>query len=176
MVSTAIEVASSVRAGELDPVTVTERAVAGIAATNPVVGAFRKLRAEAAIAEAEVLAKRADLHDLPLAGVPVAVKDVAAVTGEYASWGSAAIPDQPATEDDPIVARLRAAGAIIVGLTRVPELCVWPMSDGPDGVARNPWQPGYTAGGSSGGSAAAVAAGLVPIAHGTDALGAIRLA
>ena len=175
MVSTAIDVATSVRAGELDPVTVTERAVAGIAATNPVVGAFRKLRGEAAIAEAEELGKRSDLHELPLAGVPVAVKDVAAITGEYASWGSHAIPDEPATEDDPIVTRLRAAGAIIVGLTRVPELCVWPMSDGPDGVARNPWQPGYTAGGSSGGSAAAVAAGLVPIAHGTDGLGSIRL-
>jgi amidase len=175
MVSTAVEVANSVRAGELDPVTVTERAVAGIEATNPVVGAFRTLRGQAAIAEAEVLAKRPDLHELPLAGVPVAVKDVAGITGEHASWGSPALPDLPAIEDHLIVSRLREAGAIIVGLTRVPELCIWPMSDGPDGIARNPWQPGYTAGGSSGGSAAAVAAGLVPIAHGTDGLGSIRL-
>jgi len=175
MVSTAIEVANAVRSGELDPVTLTERTVAGIAATNPVVGAFRTVRAEAAIAEAEALASRADLAELPLAGVPVAVKDVAAVTGEYPSWGSRAMPGTPATEDDLIVRRLRSAGAIIIGLTRVPELCVWPMSDGPDGVARNPWQPAYTAGGSSGGSAAAVAAGLVPVAHGTDGLGSIRL-
>jgi amidase len=63
---------------------------------------------------------------------------------------------------------------VIVGLTRVPELCLWPMTDTPAAVVRNPWVPAYTAGGSSGGSAAAVAAGLVPLAHGTDALGSVR--
>ncbi|MBB4688442.1 amidase family protein [Amycolatopsis jiangsuensis] len=175
MVLTAVEIARAVRAGELDPVRVTEEALARIAAADPVVGAFRRVRAERARAEAAEVAVRPDLHELPLAGVPVAVKDVTEVTGEHAGWGSAAGPRTPATSDGVIAARLRAAGAVIVGLTRVPELCIFPMSDDPGGVARNPREPSFTAGGSSGGSAAAVAAGLVPIAHGTDGLGSIRL-
>jgi len=175
MVQTAVEIARGVRAGDLDPVQVTEEALARIAAADGVVGAFRRVRAAEARAEAAALAARPDLADLPLAGVPVAVKDVTDITGEYAAWGSAAGPRTPATEDGLIAARLRAAGAVIVGLTRVPELCIFPVSDDPSGVARNPHNPTFTAGGSSGGSAAAVAAGLVPVAHGTDGLGSIRL-
>ncbi|WP_020664879.1 amidase [Amycolatopsis benzoatilytica] len=175
MVQTAVEIARGVRAGELDPVQVTEEALARIAAADGVVGAFRRVRAAEARAEAAELAARPDLASLPLAGVPVAVKDVTEVAGEYAGWGSTAGPRTPAAEDGLIAARLRAAGAVIVGLTRVPELCIFPSSDDPDGIARNPGNPTYTAGGSSGGSAAAVAAGLVPVAHGTDGLGSIRL-
>ncbi|MGW4482888.1 amidase family protein [Amycolatopsis sp. NPDC004368] len=175
MVQTAVEIARAVRAGELDPVQVTQDALARIAAADGVVGAFRRVRAAEALAEAAEVAARPDLRDLPLAGVPVAVKDVTEVAGEYAGWGSAAGPQAPFAEDGVIAARLRAAGAVIVGLTRVPELCLYPMSDDPDGVSRNPWEPAYTAGGSSGGSAAAVAAGLVPVAHGTDGLGSVRL-
>jgi amidase len=159
----------------LNPVQVTEEALARIAAADGVVGAFRRVRAAEARAEAAEVAARPDLRTLPLAGVPVAVKDVTPVTGEYAGWGSTAGPRVPAESDGRIAARLRAAGAVIVGLTRVPELCIFPTSDDPDGIARNPHNPTYTAGGSSGGSAAAVAAGLVPIAHGTDGLGSIRL-
>ncbi|WP_037317132.1 amidase [Amycolatopsis orientalis] len=175
MVKTAVEIAAAVRAKELDPVQVTREALARIEAADGVVGAFRLVRAEEALAEAAAVADRADLADLPLAGVPIAVKDVTAVEGEYASWGSRAGSSTVSTEDGEIARRLRAAGAVIVGLTRVPELCVWPSSDGPDGTARNPRNPSYAAGGSSGGSAAAVAAGMVPIAHGTDGLGSIRL-
>jgi amidase len=175
MVSTAAEIAASVRAGKLDPVQVTKEALDRIAAADGVVGAFRRVRAEEALAEAAEVAARPDLASLPLAGVPVAVKDVTAITGEFASHGSAAGSRVPFGEDGVIAARLRAAGAVLVGLTRVPELCVWPMSDTPDGIARNPWEPSYAAGGSSGGSAAAVAAGLVPLAHGSDGLGSIRL-
>ncbi|MEV6628464.1 amidase family protein, partial [Amycolatopsis sp. NPDC051114] len=162
MVSTAVEIAASVRAGCLDPVQVTKEALDRIAAADGVVGAFRRVRAEEALAEAAAVAARPDLASLPLAGVPVAVKDVTQVAGEYASHGSLAGPTSLAGEDGVIAARLRAAGAVLVGLTRVPELCVWPMSDTPDGIARNPWDPTYASGGSSGGSAAAVAAGLVP--------------
>src|SRR5690606_17038967 len=72
-------------------------------------------------------------------------------------------------------ARLRAAGAIVVGMTRMPELGVWGTSDGATGIARSPWAPERSAGGSSGGSAAAVAAGMVPVAHGNDGLGSIRI-
>ncbi|MEV6897311.1 amidase family protein [Amycolatopsis sp. NPDC051372] len=175
MVQTAVEIARAVRAGELDPVQVTKEALARIAAADGVVGAFRRVRAAEALAEAAEVAARPDLRDLPLAGVPVAVKDVTEVAGEYAGWGSVAGPRTPFSSDGVIAARLRAAGAVIVGLTRVPELCLYPMSDDPTGVSRNPWEPAYTAGGSSGGSAAAVAAGLVPIAHGTDGLGSVRL-
>ena len=175
MVQTAVELAKAVQSGELDPVQVTEEALARIAAADPVVGAFRRVRTEEALAEARALKDRPDLAALPLAGVPIAVKDVTAIAGERAEWGSRAGDQRLAESDGVIAARLRAAGAVLVGLSRVPELCVWPMSDTPDGVARNPWEPGYTAGGSSGGSAAAVAAGLVPVAHGTDGLGSVRL-
>jgi amidase len=175
MVSTAVEIATAVRAGTLDPVQVTKEAFDRIAAADGVLGAFRRVRAEEALAEAAQVAARPDLASLPLAGVPVAVKDVTEITGEFASYGSVAGPRTPFGEDGVIAARLRAAGAVLVGLTRVPELCVWPMSDTPDGIASNPWEPTYTAGGSSGGSAAAVAAGLVPLAHGTDGAGSIRL-
>ncbi|MDS0137488.1 MULTISPECIES: amidase family protein [unclassified Amycolatopsis] len=175
MVLTAVEIAASVRAGKLDPVQVTEEALERIAAADGVVGAFRRVRAEEALKEAAEVAARPDLATLPLAGVPVAVKDVTEVAGEYASHGSLAGASARADADGVIATRLRAAGAVIVGLTRVPELCIWPMSDTPDGIARNPWDPTYAAGGSSGGSAAAVAAGLVPLAHGSDGMGSVRL-
>jgi amidase len=175
MAQTAVELAKAVRAGELDPVQVTKDALARIAAADGVVGAFRRVRGDEALAEALALKERSDLAELPLAGVPIAVKDVTEVAGEYAEWGSTAGDQQPFDADGAIVTRLRAAGAVTVGLSRVPELCIWPMSDTLDGIARNPWEPTYVAGGSSGGSAAAVAAGLVPCAHGTDGLGSVRL-
>ncbi|SFP38448.1 amidase [Amycolatopsis arida] len=175
MTMTAVELARSVRRGDLDPVRVTEETLARIHAADGVVGAFRRVREREALDESAALRDRPDLAELPLAGVPVAVKDVAEITGEYAAWGSRACAREPAAADHDVVRRLRAAGAVLVGITRVPELCVWPMSDDPDAAARNPWEPGYTAGGSSGGSAAAVAAGMVPVAHGTDGLGSVRL-
>lgn len=175
MALTATQLAAQVRAGEMDPVTVTEEALAKIAAADRLSGAFRVVRSEAALAEAAALRARPDLADLPLAGVPVAVKDVVAVAGERITNGSGAASEDVAQEDHVVVRRLRAAGAIIVGITRVPELCIWPTCDDPEGMARNPWQPERTAGGSSGGSGAAVASGLVPIAHGTDGMGSIRL-
>ncbi|MFC4030211.1 amidase [Streptomyces polygonati] len=171
---TATHIGEAVRAGKLDPVTVVADVLARISAGDGAVGAFRRVRAEQALAEARSVAERPDLARLPLAGVPIAVKDVIAVAGEHAEWGSAAGTRLPFAADGGIAARLRAAGAVIVGLTRVPELCLWPTTDTPGAVVRNPWRPDYTPGGSSGGSAAAVAAGLVPLAHGTDALASVR--
>ncbi|MGI6872725.1 amidase family protein [Amycolatopsis sp. 3B14] len=170
---TAKALAEAVRAGTVDPVRETERVIAGIEAADRVVGAFRRVRADEAVAEAAALRSRADLGELPLAGVPVAVKDVAGIAGETVTNGTATA--RPVGSDHFVVRRLREAGAVVVGITRVPELCIWPMTDSPEAVTRNPWAPEYTAGGSSGGSAAAVAAGLVPVAHGTDGLGSIRL-
>lgn len=175
MTLTGTAIADAVRRGELDPARPTEDALARIDAADGVIGAFRRVRGREARDEAARLRERGDLASLPLAGVPVAVKDVVEITGECAEWGSIAGGRAPATADHEIVRRLRAAGAVVVGITRVPELCVWPMSDTPDGIARNPRQPSYAAGGSSGGSAAAVAAGMVPMAHGSDGLGSIRL-
>jgi amidase len=174
MIRTADEVAEGVRAGTLDPVRITEEALERIAARDDTIGAFRRIRAQEALAEARAVGARPDRADLPLAGVPIAVKDVVAVAGEYAEWGSRAGSRQLAAADGEIVARLRAAGAVVVGLTRVPELCAWASTDTAEGITRNPAAPEYAAGGSSGGSAAAVAAGMVPLAHGTDALGSIR--
>jgi amidase len=172
---TAAEIAAAVQEKRVTPREVVAEHLARIASLDGRVGAFRTVRAEAATAEADEVATRSDLGGLPLAGVPVAVKDNLAVRGEATRNGSAATPDGPAAEDHVTVARLRAAGAVVVGLTNVPELCVFGTTDGVHGTARNPWDLTRTTGGSSGGSAAAVAAGLVPIALGNDGMGSLRI-
>lgn len=172
---TATDIAAAVREKRATPGQVVAEHLALIERLDGRIGAFRQLRATAALAEAEEVAGRADLAELPLAGVPVAVKDNLAVRGESARNGSAATPDTPAEHDHVTVARLRAAGAVVVGLTNVPELCVFGTTEGPYGTARNPWDISRTAGGSSGGSAAAVAAGMVPIALGNDGMGSLRI-
>ncbi|MEV7343366.1 amidase family protein [Streptomyces sp. NPDC093544] len=170
----AAEIAAAVREKRVTPREVVAEHLARIELLDSRVGAFRTLRAEAALAEADELATR-DLDRLPLAGVPVAVKDNLPVRGESNRLGSAATPDKPADDDHATVQRLRAAGAVVVGLTNVPELCVFGTTDGVHGIARNPWDTSRTAGGSSGGSAAAVAAGMVPIALGNDGMGSLRI-
>ncbi|MFF6785326.1 amidase family protein [Streptomyces sp. NPDC012510] len=172
---TAAEIAAAVREKRVTPREVVAEHLARIEALDGRVGAFRTVRAEAALAEADEVADRADLVGLPLAGVPVAVKDNLAVRGESTRHGSAATPDTAAGADHVTVARLRAAGAVVVGLTNVPELCVFGTTDGVHGTARNPWDTSRTAGGSSGGGAAAVAAGLVPLALGNDGMGSLRI-
>jgi amidase len=172
---TAAEIADAVREKRVTPREVVAEHLARIEALDGRVGAFRTVRAEAALAEADEVAARGDLDGLPLAGVPVAVKDNLAVRGESTRIGTAATDAAPAAEDHVTVARLRAAGAVVVGLTNVPELCVFGTSDSVYGIARNPWDTGRTAGGSSGGSAAAVAAGMVPIALGNDGMGSLRI-
>ncbi|MFI9245218.1 amidase [Streptomyces sp. NPDC053086] len=171
----AAEIAAAVREKRVTPREVVAEHLARIERFDGRIGAFRKVRAEAALAEADEVGSRAGLTGLPLAGVPVAVKDNLAVRGESCRHGSAATPDAPAAEDHVTVARLRAAGAVVVGLTNVPELCVFATTEGPYGTPRNPWDPSRTAGGSSGGSAAAVAAGLVPLALGNDGMGSLRI-
>ncbi|MFF8945692.1 amidase [Streptomyces sp. NPDC014864] len=171
----AAEIAAAVREKRATPREVVAEHLARIERLDGRVGAFRTVRAEAALAEADEVAARPDLAELPLAGVPVAVKDNLAVRGESTRVGTAATPDTPADDDHVTVARLRAAGAVVVGLTNVPELCVFGTTEGVYGTARNPWDTSRTAGGSSGGSAAAVAAGMVPIALGNDGMGSLRI-
>ncbi|MCL6667496.1 amidase [Streptomyces panaciradicis] len=172
---TAAEIAAAVREKRATPRDVVAEHLARIERLDGRVGAFRVVRAEAALAEADEVASRPDLAELPLAGVPVAVKDNLAVRGESNRVGSAATPEEPAAEDHVTVARLRAAGAVVVGLTNVPELCVFGTTEGVHGTARNPWDLTRTAGGSSGGSGAAVAAGFAPLALGNDGMGSLRI-
>lgn len=172
---TASELAHAVRAGRVTPAAVVEHFLQRIEVIDPRVGAFEVVRRERALAEAKALSARDDLDRLPLAGIPVAIKDNTDVAGEPSRWGTPLIPAEPRPADDEVVRRLRAAGAIVLGKTRVPELSAWGTADGPFGACRNPWDLSRTAGGSSGGSAAAVAAGMAPLALGSDGLGSIRI-
>ena len=171
----ATAISAAVRSGTVTAAAAVEESIRRIGERDSAVRAFVRVRADRARAEAVSLDARADLSDLPLAGVPVAIKDNVAVAGEPLRNGSLATPPTPSAADHPVVARLRAAGAVVVGITAVPELCIWGSTDSPAAVTRNPWNPARTAGGSSGGSAAAVAAGMVPIAHGADGMGSIRV-
>jgi amidase len=172
----ATELAALVRSGAADPVEATEAAFGRIAALDRGLGAFVAVRWEQALAEAAALARRPDLDRLPLAGVPVAVKDSMDVAGEPTRSGSRATSNTPPAADSELVARLRAAGAVVVGRTAMPELGIWPVTESArHGVTRNPWDQTLTPGGSSGGAAVAVAAGMVPVALGADGGGSIRI-
>ena len=113
----------------------------------------------------------------PLDGVPVSIKDLLLTRGWPTLRGSKTVdPAQAWTEDSPPVARLREAGAVLLGKTTTPEFAWKGVTDSPlTGVTRNPWNPERTPGGSSGGAAAAVAAGMGPLALGTDAGGSLRI-
>ncbi len=112
---------------------------------------------------------------LPLLGVPIAIKDDMDLAGEPTAFGCPG-EFEPCREDGEVARRLRAAGAVIVGKTNAPEIGQWPFTEGPAfGATRNPWSLDHSPGGSSGGSAAAVAAGLLPAAVGSDGAGSIRI-
>ncbi len=175
MPTTATAIAAAVRDGTVRPEQIVDAALERIRLGNPKVNAFSVVRAEAARAESRALAERPDLEALPLAGVPIAVKNNVDVTGEVTRAGSLAGDDRPAEADHPVVRRLRAAGAVVVGLTEMPEFGLWGVTDTPERITRSAWNIRYSAGGSSGGSGAAVGAGLVPVAHGNDGLGSVRI-
>jgi amidase len=172
---TAVDTAVAVRCGGLSARAATEQALARIAERDSDVAAFRTVRAERALAEADIVDARPDRAALPLAGVPIAIKDNVPVAGESMLDGSAGSDRSPQSADHEVVGRLREAGAVVVGLTNVPELCVFGATDSIVGITRNPWDLDRSPGGSSGGSAAAVAAGMVPVAHGNDGMGSIRI-
>lgn len=173
-----IEVADAVRRGDLRAIDVLEECLQTLAAINPQVNACMLSRAELARGEAAAIDRRIQRGEDPgpLAGVPFAVKDIEDIAGLPTTQGSLLLKDAPpASEDSVHVERLRAAGAIAIGKTNVCEFGVdsstynrlW-------GVTRNPWNLQLTPGGSSGGSSAAVAAGIVPLATATDASGSTR--
>jgi amidase len=173
---TAVAIAAAVRAGRVSPTEVLEEHLERIDALDGRLGAFRLLRTAEVRAEARALESRGDLGGLPLAGVPVAIKDNIDLAGAPTRNGSAATSPEPAAADDELVRRLRQAGALLVGKTSVPELGLWPFTESEAfGVSRNPWSLDHTPGGSSGGSAAAVASAMVPVALATDGCGSIRM-
>jgi amidase len=173
--TSAARIAAAVRAGEASAAEVVADHLAVIERHDETLGAFRVVRGAQALAEAREVDGRAERASLPLCGVPIAVKENTAVAGLPTWNGSAATRSPVAEADHEVVRRLRAAGAVVVGLTRMPELGLWALTDDESAVTRNPWRLGRTPGGSSGGAAAAVAAGLVPIAHGNDGLGSVRI-
>ena len=173
--ATAKQISRAVRRGDITATQVVADHLEQISITDPSLDAFRVIRGGEAITEAEKVDDQEDLSNLPLAGVPVAVKENTAVAGLPVWSGSAAARSAVAEEDHEVVRRLRGAGAVVVGVTRMPEMGLWAVTDDANGPTRNPWDRDRTPGGSSGGAAAAVAAGLVPIAQGNDGLGSIRI-
>src|ERR671923_703011 len=167
------------RAGELSPVEVVEDALARIERGDATLNAFCLVDPERALADARASEARWRRGEPAgaLDGVPVAVKDVFATRGWPTRRGSHAIdPAGPWEHAAPAVAALRRHGAVIPGKTTTPEIGWKGVTDSPlEGVTRNPWDPARTSGGSSGGSAAALAAGMVPLALGTDGGGSIRI-
>ncbi|MFC6013290.1 amidase [Nocardia lasii] len=170
------ELSAAIADGAVSSVAVVTDALDRIEASQPTLNAFRVVRREAALREAaEADARRASGVRLPLLGVPIAVKDDTDITGETTAFGCGG-EFTPKTADAESVRRLRAAGAVIVGKANTCELGQLPFTSGDAfGYTRNPWDRARTPGGSSGGSAAAVAAGLVPAALGSDGAGSVRI-
>jgi amidase len=168
--------AEMVRGGEISPTELVQLHLDRIERLEPLLNAFRIVLAERALAEAKQAEARLKGGDeRPLLGVPIALKDSADLAGEVTTHGTDAF-DEPARADSEMTRRLRAAGAIIVGKTNLPELAICGFTESATwGVTRNPWDPQRTSGGSSGGSAAAVAAGMVPLASASDGAGSIRI-
>lgn len=174
--TSAVAIAADVRAGRTSAVQVVESHLARVDRHNPGLGALRSTRHAAALAEAAAVDARVDRAELPLAGVPVAVKDNIAVAGEQVRHGSAATDPAAAGIDDELVARLRRAGAVVIGISAMPELAAWAYTSSEAfGVTRNPWDAGLDPGGSTGGGAVAVATGMAALALGTDGGGSLRI-
>jgi amidase len=163
--------AEQVRGRQVTPRELVELFLHRIESLDPQLNAFRVTMADQALAEADAFSN----FDGVLAGVPIAVKDDLAVAGQSTSWGTRSF-GPPRVSDSEAVRRLRAAGAIPIGITNVPELMIFPWTaTKANGITRNPWDLTRTTGGSSGGSGAAVAAGMVPAATGSDGGGSIRI-
>jgi amidase len=169
------EQARLARAGEVSAVELVETALEQALASQGILNAFRVIRGEEALAEAEEADSRLAAGDgEPLLGVPVAIKDDVDLAGHTTPFGCGG--GRPAVRDAEAVRRLRQAGAIVIGKTHAPEVGQWHFTETPlHGATRNPWNTDHTPGGSSGGAAAAVAAGIVPAAIGSDGAGSIRI-
>ena len=161
--------------GEITSPELVELYLDRIARLDGELNAYRVVRSAGARTEAVEAQRRIDAGErLPLLGVPIAIKDDVDVAGELTAWGTAAHGPVKSHDAD-VVVRLRDAGAIVIGKTNVPEMTIWPFTESATfGATRNPWDPSRSPGGSSGGTAAAVAAGLAPFGLGSDGGGSIR--
>jgi amidase len=169
----ATELAALVRDGDLTARELTEATLERIGALNGDLNAFIHTDPDGALGAADEVAAG---DERPFAGVPIAIKDTAAVAGMPYTLGSDIFGDFVPGHDAFVVRRLRDAGFVIVGKTNLPEFGILPVTEPRRfGPTRNPWDPGRTPGGSSGGAAAAVASGMVPLAHGSDGGGSIRI-
>jgi amidase len=167
------ELAEMVRSGALSARELVQDSLERIEELNPALNAFVDVDAEGALACAEQIGAG---DSRPFAGVPVAIKNNRAVSGMRLTQGCTLMERHVADYDHNVTRRLRAAGFVIVGTTTLPEYGILPVTEARIfGPTRNPWDLGRTPGGSSGGAAAAVAAGMVPVAHGNDGGGSIRI-
>jgi len=176
--SPAWRLADAIRNGELSPIVLVQSCLDRIDALNPSVNAFVAVRREEALEEAAALQRRivAGKRLGPLAGLPVGVKDLEDVAGLATTYGSVPFKDYRPVRDSVQVARLKAAGAIILGKTNTPEFGFTGLTKNLlFGVTRNPWNLERTPGGSSGGSSAAIASGMVPLVTASDGGGSIRI-
>jgi aspartyl-tRNA(Asn)/glutamyl-tRNA(Gln) amidotransferase subunit A len=175
---TARELARAIVSRALSPVEAVESSLARLYATEPRLHSFVTVLADGALRDAKLMETqlRQRKPQGPLAGVPISVKDLIAVGGAPLTFGSRSMADNVAPHDAVAVERLRDAGAIIIGKTTTSEFGCKAVGDSPlTGSTRNPWDLSKTAGGSSAGAAASVAAGVTSIALGTDGGGSIRI-
>ncbi|MDQ6811960.1 MAG: amidase [Actinomycetota bacterium] len=173
MFHSASELAEMVRSGEVSARELVQCSLERIEELNPALNAFVQVDSERALAAAEGVGAG---DERPFAGVPIAIKNNRAVSGLRLTYGCALMADHISDYDHNVTRRLRDAGFVIVGTTTLPEYGVLPVSEARlFGPTRNPWDLQRTPGGSSGGAAAAVAAGMVPVAHGNDGGGSIRI-
>ena len=179
MTDSLLTLAAAIRAGDVSPLEAVEDALARIESSAEALNAFCEVRADDARAQAKALADRIARGDSvgPLAGVPIGVKDLEDAAGFRTTYGDPKhASDPPAAHDSVEVARLRAAGAVVVGKTNTPAYGLHAETNNlVFGPSRNPWATARTCGGSSGGSAVAVASGLVTLATGSDGGGSIRI-
>jgi amidase len=168
--------AQALRDGTVTAPDLLEAVLRRVDAVDERLNAFRIVYTESARAAAVDAQRRLEAGErTPLLGVPLAVKDDQDVAGDFTGMGGRPQFD-PVEEDSPAVARLRAAGTVLVGHTNTPDRCLWPFTETlTRGATRNPWHLDHTPGGSSGGSAAAVAAGIVGAATGSDGGGSVRI-
>ena len=174
----ATDAARMIRTKQLSPVEYVKAILEAIERSQPVLNAFTVVTAETALAAARVAEGAAMSGAVlgPLHGLPVSIKDLVDTAGVETFYGSAVHKGHVPTRDATTVRRLKDAGGILVGKTTTPEYGHKGLTDGPSfGITRNPWNLDYSPGGSSGGAAAHVAAGLGPLALGTDGAGSIRL-
>jgi Asp-tRNA(Asn)/Glu-tRNA(Gln) amidotransferase A subunit family amidase len=170
----ATEQARLIRTGEASSVEIVELYLERIARIDPELNAYVTVRAEEALEDAR--AADAAPSDAPFHGVPIAIKDLTATAGTRTTFSSRAYADFVPPFDMAVVRRIREAGFLLLGKTNTPEFGTTAFTESDlNGATRNPWSPDRTPGGSSGGAAAALAAGLTPVAHGSDGGGSIRI-